>query len=629
MKPAKLVTWHRSRIARTGTIFILSLSLVAAVMWFVPSLSAASLNVLFRLRGELKAPDDVVIVAIDDRSIQRIGQWPWPRSVMAGVIDRLTQAEARSIGLDIIYAEPSDPEEDRRLAAAISRSKRVILPLQLYEATPKENGVRPVTAWLPPLPPLAGAARALGHAHVSPGVDGMIRSVQLSKADDQANMIWAFGLEVVRVAERIAANDLEEQANALRFGAHRIPVHNEIVDPNIRGVSVVRQNEMSINFVGPAGAFRYYSIADVIDGKIPPSAFANKIVLIGAVAESMGDTRAAPFMHYSAEPHQGGQEMPGVEIHANIINTIRGSLSFTRLPGWMDFAAALVVILCSALTIRWFDGWRQIVILGLILAAITLGSLYVFSRHLITPPLVPMMCGFVAVIPLLLSGTLAASRELDTKLATLVGSQKEFLSADAQAEGKFVDHERGLQQPQNLTWKLRAVDDLTTELLSRMSFFNRVLSSMGEGVLVADLAGRVVFANREAARLFDAEQDELPGENFANLLIARGVLDRPQIREALRAVATGQQTQLEFEVSPAEPRHYSLLLSALVTDNETMIAPVSPEYAVLNLLPTGNVIGVVALISDITKHVELDRIKTETLQLVSHELRAPLTSTLR
>ena len=620
---------NKAQAIRIGLVLIFSISLVVIVTWFVPSLSAASLNMLFRLRGELRAPDDVVIVAIDDQSLQRIGQWPWPRSVMAGVLDQLTEARPRSIGLGIIYAEPSAPEEDRQLAAAIGRNGRVILPAQLYEVASKEDPASQTAAWLRPLAEFEGAARAVGHAHVSPGVDGMARSIQLSKADDRADRMWAFGLQVVRVAEQIPAEDLEEQAGLLRFGPYHIPVHDEATGSTIPGVSIVRQNEMVINYAGPARSFRYYSIADLIDGKVPPSALTGKIVLIGAVAESMGDTRVVPFIHYSDEHRQGGQEMPGVEIHANIINTIRGRLSFQPLPDWMAIVFALAVILCSALAIRWFDGWRQILILALILLVIIMGSFVAFSRYLIIPPLVPMLTGFVAVIPLLLNRALAASRELDLKLAALVSSQKGFLTSATQTEAEFVDRELRLDLPQSLAWKLRAVDDLTTRLLARMSFINRILSSMGEGVLVADLAGRIVFANREALRLFGCEQTNITGASFADLLIERSIIDERELRQAVKDVASGSQLQLEFAIPSAEPRYYSLLLSALVANIDataTTTAPIMSEDAVTDLLPAGNAIGVVALILDITKRVELDRMKTETLQLVSHELRTPLTS---
>jgi len=517
-----------------------------------------------------------------------------------------------------------------------ARNGGVILPAQLYESTSEQNPRELTTAWLRPLPEFASAAAAIGHAHVSPEVDGMVRSIQLSKADDQGNKLWAFSLEVVRLAEQIPAQEIEELPGQLRFGPYRIPVHDEATSSTIPGVSIIRQNEMLINFAGPAGSFRRYSIADVIDGKIPPAAFAGKIVLIGAVAESMGDSRVVPFMHYSSDGFQngqngqpgqkgqGGQEMPGVEIHANIINTIRGSLSLRSLPDWMAFVAALVVILLSALTIRLLDGWRQILVLGLILAVILIGSFLAFSRHLLIPPLAPMLTGFVAVIPLLLNRSLTASHELDIKLAALVRSQKGFLPAEAPTGAGFINNQLRFDLPQSLDWKLRAVDDLTARLLARMSFINRILSSMGEGVLVTDPAGRIAFANGEAAQLLGCDPSELIGAGLMDFLAERGAIDRIKLQEAIAGAVGGQNIQLEFGISSPEPRYYSVLLSALATRPDAEASYGNTPAAAL--APPGSAIGVVALISDVTKRVELDRIKTETLQLVSHELRTPLTS---
>jgi PAS domain S-box-containing protein len=641
---------NRPQALRTALVLLFSIALVVVVTWFVPSLPAASLNMLFRLRGVLKPADDIVIVAIDDQSLQvighRIGPWPWPRSLMASALDKLTQAKTGSIGLDVIYSERSaTPEDDQRLAAAIARNGRVILPAQLYESTSTVPGAtgpaNSATAWLRPLPEFANAAKSVGHAHVSPEVDGMVRSIQLSKADDQANKLWAFSLEVVQAAEQIPADNIEERPGEFRFGPYRIPVRDEAVSSQIPGVTIIRQNEMLINYAGPAGSFRHYSIADLIDGKLPSAAFTGKIVLIGAVAESMGDTRVVPFMHYSAERSLGGQEMPGVEVHANIINTIRSRLSLRSLPDGMAFVAALAVILLSALTIRLLDGWRQILVLGLILLAIIVGSFLAFSRYLLIPPLAPMLTGFVAVIPLLLSRSLTASRELDIKLASLVSSQKGFLPTETQSSAEFINSQLRFDLPQSLAWKLRAVDDLTARLLARMSFINRILSSMGEGVLVTDLAGRIAFANTEAMQLFGCNQAELIGARFADFLIERGTIDPLKLREAIEAAATGQSVQLEFEISSAEPRYYSLLLSALAASPDLEGAGTEPGAGATGYLRKtrhtdspgrsrsrfrNDAIGVVALISDVTKRVELDRVKTETLQLVSHELRTPLTS---
>lgn len=592
-----------SHSTRTTTILGVSILLVVVVTWFVPSLQSVSLNILFRLRGPLEPPADIVIVAIDDHSLQslssRYGSWPWPRSVMAAAIETLTEARPLAIGLDVIYSEASSPEDDRRLAAAVAHSGRVVLPAQLYE-TANTN------VWLRPIPELAEAAQSIGHAHISLGVDGMARNVQLSKADDRAEKLRAFAAEVIRIAEGIPAESIEEQPGELRFGSYPIPVRDEATPSAIPGVSIVRQNEMMVNFAGPTGSFASVSLADVIEGKTAPETFAGKIVLIGATAASMGDSRVVPFMNFATERRQGGQEMPGVEIHANIINTIRNQLALKNLPDWMAFALALAVISLSAMTIRRFDGWRQLLILGLILLAILGGSLAAFSWWLIVPPLPPLLTGFAVVIPLLLNRSLNASRELDAKLAALVGSQKSFLAPNSDAPSGFAGNQF---LPRPLAWKLRAVDDLTTQLLARIGFINRILSSMDEAVLVADLNGRILFANREAQQFFGCEEQELVGKYFAGFLAARGKLDVEQMNDAIAAALNGHGAQLEFETSSPEPGYFSLLLSALMARSDDTSA-----------------IGIVALISDITKRVELDRMKTETLQLVSHELRTPLTS---
>ncbi|GLR47686.1 EAL domain-containing protein [Sphingomonas astaxanthinifaciens] len=74
-----------------------------------------------------KASGKIVFVGIDDKSLQKIGSWPWPRSTQAKLIDRATAAGAKSIHLDLIYDSPSRPDEDRALSSAIGRSGRVVL----------------------------------------------------------------------------------------------------------------------------------------------------------------------------------------------------------------------------------------------------------------------------------------------------------------------------------------------------------------------------------------------------------------------------------------------------------------------------------------------------------------------
>jgi signal transduction histidine kinase len=608
----------RLRYVGETSVLVAGIAFVAAVTWLAPSLSAAAANALFRWRGVIPAPDDVVIVAIDDESLRRLGQWPWPRAVMAQTLDRIASSKPRAIGLDVIYAEPSTLLDDERLASAIARSGRVVLPAQLIETA--REGLVPSTVWMRPLPKLEQASAAVGHAHVSPDVDGMLRSIQLSKADDEANRLWAFGFEVVRIGERIESNEIEEREDLLRMGAYVIPLRNSEPVALQNELRVVRPNEALLNYVGPAGSFHSYSLADVLDGALPSSAFEDKIVLIGAVAPSMGDTRVSPFMHYAAGDRQAGQEMPGIEIHANLINTIRQRLWLRQVSEGTSFLAALLVMFVSMVVVRMLDGWRQIASLGVLLMGIVGGSYVGFARYQVVAPLAPMLTGFVVVVPLMLNRTLSASRELDRKLARLLSTQTGFLLDEAAKDSPSL-HGRSL--PRTFEWKLRALDGITERLLARMSFMNLVLTSMGEGVVVSDRQGRIVFANREAASALGEDLENIIRADFDEALISRSIVKRSEVERAYAKINSGSVFEKEFTLAGGEARHYLLHLSAIFAeavpngnDRSGTIARLEPEVP----------IGTVALFSDITKRAELERVKAATLQLVSHELRTPLTS---
>jgi len=721
-------------------ILFVSLSAVVAITWLVPSFSAATLNMLFRLRGSLPPPNDIVIVAVDDASLQEIGNWPWPRSVMASVLDKITGANPRAVGLDVIYAESSDPADDKLLTEAIRHNGRVVLPAQLTESeTAQPDLQHGASVWLVPLPEIKGAAASVGHAHADPDVDGVLRTIQLSKADAEGTRLWAFGLETLRVAEAIPADKIEERRDSLRLGRYEIAIHDEAEQSSIPGVTVIRPNEMFINYLGPPGTFPYYSIADVLHGNVPASAFTNKIVLIGAVAQTMGDTRITPFVAYGGADSRSGTGMPGVEVHANVIETIRRNAYLRPVSDWLSFAVALLVILMASAIIRLLDGWRVVASLAALLTLIIVGSLYAFNHLFIIPPVVPMLTGFFTVVPLLLlNNSIMASRDLDNKLEALARIQKRFMShkerqeifntplsfiasilrADivalfqktasdrfqlkayagrkpdkdtlssgingeervddssspslrvplvdnAEVLGEllvkrsataepFAENERQLAQefaaslaselraaernsklqaqsltlnlPHNVIWKLRAVDDITAHLVARIGFMNRVFTSMTDGLLVADITGQVVFANPAAIHFWDGlDKDTLAGKSLTELFVERHVFDLERLRETMREVMGGRSVQMEVEQVTSAGRFYTLQFSAVVSRDDSGIELQSETND--SLVPAEqNIIGLIVIITDITKRRELERVKAETLQLVSHELRTPLTS---
>jgi len=319
--------------------------------------------------------------------------------------------------------------------------------------------------------------------------------------------------------------------------------------------------------------------------------------------------------------------MPGVEVHANVIETMRRGVWLAPRTDLAGFAVTLLVILCAAACVRVLDGWRMVAGLGLLLILIIVGSLYVFNHNFIMPPLVPMTVGFFTVVPLLLlQGSLAASRDLDEKLVRLARIQKRFIPRGGREGLKESAENSRAALPHNAAWKQRAVDEITELLVARIGFMNQVFTSMTDGLLVADTSGRVVFANPAAQRFWrDAYADSLAGRSLEELFVGREIVGSEALNELVDGALEGRVTSTEVELSGREGRFYILQFSTVSAseEDEREARDGSSQTPSTN---TRGPVGLIVIVTDVTKRRELERVKAETLQLVSHELRTPLTS---
>jgi len=153
-----------------------------------------------RLNWRPAATDEVLIVAIDEDSLDQLGHWPWPRDRHARLLRLLCAARPAAIGIDIAFSEPAgDRHTDRELAEALAACGNVVLPL-VVEVT--RNGGQLLET--PPILPLAAAAAGLGRIGVRLGEDGIARAVDLREGLGAAT--WPLlAEEVLRVARRLPA----------------------------------------------------------------------------------------------------------------------------------------------------------------------------------------------------------------------------------------------------------------------------------------------------------------------------------------------------------------------------------------------------------------------------------------
>ncbi|AWH33916.1 MULTISPECIES: CHASE2 domain-containing protein [Stenotrophomonas] len=266
-------------------------------------------------------PDpSVLVVAIDEDSLARIGQWPWPRSVHARLLDRLTDAGAERVALDLMLTEPDrrDSRQDAELAAAIRRNGRVVLPVLAAPAA----GDRMAEELLP-IPLIADSAAALGHSDVEVDGDGVARGVYLHAGIGQPH--WpALGL---------ALADLPVHA------ARGLPDP----DPALESPYQWRRDDyVRVRYAGPPEQLPQVSYADVLDGQVDAALLRDRRIVVGMTASGIAPRLLTPTTRE--------YWMSGSEYQANIASMLLQGKQIQVVPPLVqDLVAGLLAALCVLL----------------------------------------------------------------------------------------------------------------------------------------------------------------------------------------------------------------------------------------------------------------------------------------
>lgn len=306
----------------------LTSSLLAALLYVqkVDLLAAIDLKLKdarFRMRSESAPPDRVVVVAIDSRSINELGRWPWDRKLMARLVKNLKAYGARSVALDMTFSEPSTPKSDQALAEAIQESGNVVAgyfftdqnqetsetSLQWLRRS-KIKAVRlrgnvsavPLTTYPyvePDIPVIAQASVDAGFFNIMPDRDGVIRTSDLLILYD-GEPYPSLALSALR--QYLGGEVVLDIAS---HGVDRLIVGN-------RQVPVDESSRVTLNYYGGHGMFRTVPAVDIINQRLHPNALQETLVFVGATEMGIYDMRVTPL-----DPI-----LPGVEIHATAASNI-------------------------------------------------------------------------------------------------------------------------------------------------------------------------------------------------------------------------------------------------------------------------------------------------------------------
>ncbi len=334
---------HKRIILVIGII----ITLFYAVCLMQKALPLERLELLFydlryQLRGAVAPPGDVVIVAIDDRSIERIGRWPWERKKLAEIVGLLKEMGAKVVLMDIIFAEPAPG--DAALSDAIGRAGNVLLPIVFtFKGGPRlienENLARssfpmirkmdnlqifpPISApnVLLTLDRIAERAAGLGHITMIPDGDGVLRW-EIMAVEYNGEFYPSIDLQAARLFYDLPQEALiVDAARGIQLGDIFIPTDC--------------WHRLLIHYYGPANTFPHISAADILTGKADRSLVKGKIVLVGATATGIYDMRVTP-----ASP-----VMPGIEKHASVV----ASILERRFPERTKKVTSLLVLLASGI----------------------------------------------------------------------------------------------------------------------------------------------------------------------------------------------------------------------------------------------------------------------------------------
>ena len=441
--------WVRAIRGGRGRPLGLVLLLAALVVVLLPEpRPLRALRLAFFDTLQFSAPRErvsgrAVIVDIDEASLARYGQWPWPRTLLGQLVERIGRGRPAAIGLDIVMPEPDrlspdrlarlipglDPELAGRLAAlptndsvfaSVIRGRPVVLGVAGIE-DPAARSARPgrrasvrIGGDLSPGWRFPGELRSVdvideagaGHGLVNVDLEGGVVRRIPAVAEVAGLLMPTLAIEMLRVAAG-------EPAVAVRAGVHGV----EAVVVGDLAIPTQPDGDVWIHYTRPAPE-RFVSAADVLSGTIDARQFEGKLVLVGATALAIGDFRATPV----------ADRMPDVEIHAQLVEAVLDGDLLSR-PWWTVWLEAAVLAAAGGILILALPALpaaaSTAIAAALAAATMALALGFYFGGRILFDAAVPII-GIGALFTAMLGTTLAEAQGQRRALRRQMARQREI-----------------------------------------------------------------------------------------------------------------------------------------------------------------------------------------------------------
>lgn len=545
-----------------GLLITLCICTIFFQSGFFPWVSDVGLDLLFKTRGIRQTSQEIVIIGVDEQSLEKYGPWPFPRSLHNGLLQQLK--EAKGIGFDLIFS-PID-NEDKKLLEAIETAPPVVMAV----ASNYQGKV------LKPGSIFEGKVK-LGHIETELGTDGFVRRIQLYKYDTPV-----LAAAMVEAADSHYLKNFPTQSSG--------PL---------------------INFYGPEFTFLYLSYRDVLEGDYDEQFFKDRYVLVGSKALALGDVHITPF----SIKHP----IPGVEVQATILNNIIDNSFLKELNALVWFLCMSCLVMLVWLWPRKTETQNAIFCIGYGII-ISVVSIVLFRFNYFLNFGIPLFVLIVSYISHLIfwwikitTGMIKEIKVLDNQLVD--GVETVFMTLPSSLsylppKGKSLKLTGGFQK--HIAHMHRGIQALALQ----NGFINHLLSEETPPLILWEKEnGLIVLANHRFSSLWKNTIN--PGKDLPTLeefhdFIRHKIVDDTKIGDNVE-----EQKQVEFGTVDR------------IVDISTSSGAVKAYHRVV--IHTANITelgftGILASFTDVTEIRELERLKGEVMNIVSHELKLPLTT---
>ena len=404
----RLRKWRRWFARRFGVARLVCLALLVGLAAFriadlpaIEELRVRTFDTFQLIDPRVKTARPVAIVDIDETSLAKLGQWPWPRTRIADMVANLTKLGAVVIAFDVIFSEPDRlnpdaaadtfrnldeatreklralPSNDQVFADTMRRSRVVLGESGLPYVLSDLDKTLPVTGLamlgedpqrfmfnfpglLRNTPVLEKAAGGRGLLTINPERDGIVRRVPMIM-QAQGTTMPSLSFEILRVVTGTDTIFIKSGVEGIKSIA-------------VKGLEVPtdRNGQIWVHFAHYDPSL-YISAVDVLEGRVPPEKIARKLVLIGTSAVGLNDIKTTPI----------SPAMPGVEIHAQVLEAALTKKLLSQPPygPLLEFGAALLL---GILVIAFAPAFGPItlVVVGALFATVLVGiSWYFYTQH--------------------------------------------------------------------------------------------------------------------------------------------------------------------------------------------------------------------------------------------------------